>query len=49
VKPLYIVFSRKAPGFEQKLKDFNEGLARLERTGTLRAILRKYGFQPVAP
>ena len=49
VKPLYIAFSRKAPGYEQKLRDFNEGLARLEKAGTLKAILRKYGFQQTGP
>lgn len=44
VKPLYIAFSRRAPGYEQKLKDFNAGLERIEKAGTLRAILKKYGF-----
>ena len=44
VKPLYIVFSRQAPGYDQKMKDFNEGLARLQKTGALRGILKKYGF-----
>lgn len=43
-KPLYIVFSKKAPGYEQKLKDFNEGLGKLQKAGTIKAIMKKYGF-----
>ncbi len=44
IKPLYIAFSKRAPGYEQKLKDFNAGLERIEKAGTLKAILKKYGF-----
>jgi polar amino acid transport system substrate-binding protein len=44
VKPLYIVFSKKAPGYEQKVKDFNEGLQNLTKKGTIKAIMKKYGF-----
>jgi polar amino acid transport system substrate-binding protein len=44
VKPLYIVFSKKAPGYEQKMKDFNEGLDKLQKAGTIKAIMKKYGF-----
>jgi polar amino acid transport system substrate-binding protein len=44
VKPLYIVFSKKAPDYEQKAKDFNDGLAKLQKAGTIKAIMKKYGF-----
>ena len=44
VKPLYIVFSKKAPGYEQKTKDFNAGMANLAKAGTIKAIMKKYGF-----
>lgn len=44
VKPLYVLFSKKTPGAEQKVKDFNEGLAKLQKAGTIKAILKKYGF-----
>lgn len=44
VKPLYIVFSKKAPGYDQKRKDFDEGLAKLQKTGTIKAIMKKHGF-----
>ncbi len=44
VKPLYIVFSKKAPGCEQKVKDFNTGLNNLAKKGMIRAIMKKHGF-----
>lgn len=44
IKPLYVLFSKKAPGAEQKVKDFNDGLARLQKSGAIKAILKKYGF-----
>jgi polar amino acid transport system substrate-binding protein len=44
VKPLYIVFSKKAPDYEKKLLDFNEGLSKLQKAGTIKAIMKKYGF-----
>ena len=44
VKPLYIVFSKKAPNYQQKTKDFNEGLDKLQKDGTIKVIMKKYGF-----
>ena len=44
VKPLYIVFSKKAPGYKQKMKDFNEGLKILKKNGAIEAIMKKYWF-----
>jgi ABC-type amino acid transport substrate-binding protein len=44
VKPLYIVFSRKAPDCGQKARDFDAGLARLLRSGRVKAIMRQYGL-----
>lgn len=44
VKPLYIVFSKAAPNYEQKMKDFNEGLNNLKKKGTIEVIMKKYGF-----
>lgn len=44
IKPLYIAFSKTAPDYEQKLKDFNKGLDNLKRNGTIGAIMKKYGF-----
>jgi ABC-type amino acid transport substrate-binding protein len=44
VKPLYIVFSKKSPAYQQKLKAFNRGLQQIEKDGTLKGIMRKYGF-----
>jgi len=46
VKPLYIVFSRKAKDYETKLKAFNTGLAKLKATGKIEAIMRAHGFEP---
>jgi polar amino acid transport system substrate-binding protein len=44
VKTLYIAFSKKAPDYEEKLIDFNEGLAKLQKAGAIKAIMKKYGF-----
>lgn len=44
VKPLYIVFSKKAPGVTQKIKDFNQGLALITADGTVAKIMEKRGF-----
>lgn len=45
-KPLHVAFSRRAADREQKVKDFNEGLAKLQRSGALKAILRRHGIGP---
>jgi polar amino acid transport system substrate-binding protein len=44
-KPQYITFSKKAPGYEQKLLDFNQGLKQLIEEGGVKAILAKHGFK----
>ncbi len=44
VKPLYIVFSKRAPGFQKKRAAFNMGLAKIKADGSLRKIMRANGF-----
>jgi len=44
IKPLYIAFSRRSAGHDRKVQDFNEGLAKLQKSGALKAILRRHGF-----
>lgn len=44
VKPLYIAFSKKAPGYKEKLKAFNTGLKEIKGDGTLKKIMQKHGF-----
>ncbi len=43
LKPLYIVFSKKAPNYQTKLEDFNKGLKEITKDGTLKKILTKHG------
>lgn len=43
-KPLYVIFSKAVKDHEQKLKDFNAGLALVKADGLLKQIMRKYGF-----
>jgi len=45
VKPLYIAFSKKAKGYEQKMKDFNTGLAKLKDEGKIVAIMKAHGLE----
>jgi polar amino acid transport system substrate-binding protein len=42
-QPLYIMFSRKVTGFDQKATDFNAGLKLIQADGTVDKILAKYG------
>ncbi len=44
VKPLHIVFSKNAPNYQEKTRAFNDGLAKLQKAGTIRTIMKKYGF-----
>ena len=42
--PLYVLFSRKRPNYEQKVKDFNRGLKMIKEDGTYHKIMKRYGF-----
>jgi len=42
--PLYVLFSRKRPNYEQKVKDFNRGLKMIKEDGTYYKIMKKHGF-----
>ena len=42
---VYTCFSRKAINYQQKQKDFNEGLKIITQDGTLRKIMEKHGFK----
>ncbi|MCP3923768.1 MAG: transporter substrate-binding domain-containing protein [Desulfobacterales bacterium] len=44
LKPLYLTFSRKGKNFEEKLKAFNDGLAKMKKDGTLKRIMQKHNF-----
>ncbi len=44
VNKLYLMFSRKVPGFMQKSMDFNTGLSKIRKDGTLNSILVRHGF-----
>ncbi len=44
-KPLYIGFSKKAAGHQQKLKDFNRGLKLARKDGLLERLTDKYGLR----
>jgi ABC-type amino acid transport substrate-binding protein len=44
VKPLYLAVSRKTKGWQQLVKEFNQGLKQITEDGTLRKIMRKHGF-----
>lgn len=43
VNKLYLMFSRKVPGYMRKTSDFNAGLNEIIRDGTLKGILSKHG------
>ena len=42
--PLYVSFSKKSKGYEQKVKDFNKGLKIIKADGTFEKIIKKHGF-----
>lgn len=43
-KELYLTLSRKTDNAQQKLKDFNQALKILRQDGTIKRLLRVYGF-----
>lgn len=43
-KYLYICINKSVPNSEKKLKDFNEGLLKFQRTGKLKKIIQSAGF-----
>jgi len=44
VQNLHMAISRKSPDYEQKLRDFNQGLKRIMADGTYAKIRRSFGF-----
>lgn len=44
VQSLHMAISRNSPDYEQKLRDFNEGLARIRADGSYDAIRKKHGY-----
>ena len=44
-KHLYVMFSKHAQGFEQKLKDFNAALKEMIQDGTVKKIMLGHGFK----
>ncbi|MCZ6668783.1 MAG: hypothetical protein O6932_08980 [Gammaproteobacteria bacterium] len=42
--PQCLVFSKSAPDYEKKLKDFNKGLMVITDDGTLDNIMASHGF-----
>lgn len=42
--PMYVGFSRKAPGYEKKLAAFNKGLKEMEADGTLAKLIGQAGI-----
>lgn len=43
-RDLYILFSKKVPGYQKRVLDFNKGLATIKADGTFKTILTQYGF-----
>ena len=41
--PAYLMISKKAPGFEKKLKDLNAGFEKIRANGVFKKILKKHG------
>jgi len=41
-RPVYLMISKKAPDFEQKLKDLNAGLEKIRTNGVFKKILKKH-------
>jgi ABC-type amino acid transport substrate-binding protein len=44
-KPLFVGFSKKVEGYEDKLKDFNRGLEIAREDGVLKRMINKYGLR----
>jgi len=45
VLSLYVLFSKAKPGYEEKLKAFNQGLGMIKQDGTYEAILKEHGLE----
>lgn len=43
--PLYVLFSKKKAGYQEKLEAFNRGLHMIKADGTYREILKKHGLE----
>nr|NQU93628.1 transporter substrate-binding domain-containing protein [Bacteroidota bacterium] len=43
-RPAYLMISKKAPDFKQKLKDLNAGLEKIRTNGVFKSILKKHGI-----
>jgi len=43
--PLYVLFSKKKAGYQEKLEAFNRGLHMIKADGTYREILEKHGLE----
>ncbi|MDA3788270.1 MAG: transporter substrate-binding domain-containing protein [Desulfobacula sp.] len=44
IHPLYVMFSKKVKNYDQKLKDFNNGLEQIITDGTRIKIMESHGF-----
>ncbi len=44
-KSLHLLLSREKEGYEHILADFNQALEQLQADGTIKAILKKHGFE----
>jgi polar amino acid transport system substrate-binding protein len=42
--PLYVAMSKKSPGWQKRLKDFNSGLEQLRKDGTLAQLQHGFGY-----
>ena len=49
VENQYLMFSKKAAEYQQKLADFNRGLQQIRESGRIDAIIAKHGFSELAP
>ena len=45
IHKIYTCISKNAKNYKEKLKDFNEGIAEINKDGTLRKIMEKHGFR----
>ncbi len=46
-KKVYTVFSKKFPAHRQYVKDYDEGIKRIQEDGTYEKILKKHGVRPL--
>lgn len=45
-EPLYIAFTKKAPGYDKLAEQFSQALDKLKQSGQYQEILSKYNIQP---